>query len=391
MILNIAAAGVPVVIQQLIIYPMAAKRLDPEAYGMMISMYAFIILINDSLGKSINNIRLINCNEEDNRKGDYNIVVARYLALSVAITIAGMIYYRRNGILNMMSSFLFIATSMLLLVNTYMIVFFRIRLNYNAILLNSILTSAGLLGGYGVYILTGQWVFIFFFGQLACFCYLLKTTRLHKEPFVRTERFDFIFSSSTLLSISMFLSQGMSQADKLLLFPLLGGATLSIYYTASLAGKILTLATGPINSVILTYIAGKESLPRRLFKKYMLLSVTACTIISIIILLLSRPVLGFLFPQYVEDAMTIVPYTTANIFFFVLAGMLTPIVMKYCDMYWQIIINGIGFALYVSLSIVFLKLFGIVGFCLGIGISHFTRLIIMIVVYLRKTRDLISA
>ena len=62
MFLNIFAAGAPIVVLQLIIYPMVSRKLEPDIYGMMISMYAFVILINDSLGKSINNIRLINSN-----------------------------------------------------------------------------------------------------------------------------------------------------------------------------------------------------------------------------------------------------------------------------------------------------------------------------------------
>ena len=391
MFLNIFAAGVPIVVLQLIIYPMVSRRLEPETYGMMISIYAFIILVQDSFGKSINNIRLINSDEKENRKGDYNIVLTVFIVLSIIITAIGLLYYNSQAEIDSVSSALIIITSIFFMIDSYLIVYFRIRLNYTAILVNAVLMSAGFLVGYAIYLKTGKWIYIFFIGHLVCFVYLMKSTGLYREPFKKTSRYKSIIRDTTLLMFSMFLSQGMTQADKLLLYPLLGGATLSIYYTASLAGKVLSLATGPVNSVILSYIAGRDHLSRSLFKKYMLLSFVSCSLISIAILVLSRPVLGFLFPRYVDDAMAIIPYTTANIFFFVLAGMLTPIVMKYCDIYWQIIINGIGFALYVSLSIVFLKLFGIVGFCLGIGISHFTRLIIMIVVYLRKTRDLIIA
>ena len=348
MFLNIFAAGVPIVVLQLIIYPMVSRRLEPETYGMMISIYAFIILVQDSFGKSINNIRLINSDEKENRKGDYNIVLTVFLILSIIITVIGLLYYNSQAEIDSASSALIIITSIFFMIDSYLIVYFRIRLNYTAILVNAVIMSAGFLVGYAIYLKTGKWIYIFFIGHLVCFVYLMKSTGLYKEPFKKTSRYKSILRDTTLLMFSMFLSQGMTQADKLLLYPLLGGATLSIYYTASLAGKVLSLATGPVNSVILTYIAGRDHLSRNLFKKYMLLSFGSCSLISIVILVLSRPVLGFLFPRYVDDAMVIIPYTTANIFFFVLAGMLTPIVMKYCDIYWQIIINGIGFILYVS-------------------------------------------
>ena len=387
MILNIAAAGAPIAVMQLVIYPLVSRRLDSDVYGMMISVYAFIILINDSLGKAINNIRLINSNEAENKKGDYNVLLCIYTIVSIFVTISGIFYYKSQAEISKFSAFLIIITSIFFLIDSYIIVYFRIRLNYIAILINALLMSVGFVAGYLAYYKTGQWMFIFFIAHVLCFVFLVKKTGLLKEPFLTTPRFKHLFSSTTLLMISMFLSQGMTQADKLLLYPLLGGATLSVYYTASLAGKVLSLATGPVNSVILTYIAGKESLSRALFKKYMILCVVSCGFISIAILALSRPVLGFLFPMYVEEAMKIVPYTTLNIFIFVLAGMLTPIVMKFCDIYWQIVINGIGFILYVVLSILFLKVFGLVGFCIGIGISHLVRYIIMIIIYLKNTQS----
>lgn len=379
MLLNIAAAGIPLVILQLVIYPFAAKKIDSDVYGLMIAFYALLLLINDSLGKSANNIRLINNKEEENKKGDYNILVLIYAVVGAAVSVFGVVFYGAAG--NFIDMAILVTTGVLMVYNAYLIVFFRIRLNYIAILINAICMSAGFALGFLLFCLTSKWSLIFLFGHLACFTYLTIKTRLLSEPFKTTVNFKKLFSDTTILAISVLLSQGMGQVDKLLLFPLMGGTSVSIYYTAALAGKIMSLATGPVNSVILTYIAGKDSLTRKTFRRYMLVCTAACLSMAVVILLLSRPILGFLFPQFVDEAMILVPYTTANIFLFVMAGMVTPLVMRYCDIRWQIGINGIGFVLYTALAILLLHFYGTIGFCIGIGISHLVRLIMMIVIY----------
>ena len=387
MFLNICAAGVPIVALQLVIYPLLSRELHEDVYGQMIAMYALIILISDSLGKSINNIRLINNNEAENKQGDFNLITAIFVVIAIVVITPGLIYYNRTGSAHTSTIAILVFTSVLFLINSYINVYFRIRLNYTAILINSVFQTSGFLLGFVLYKAFGNWGLIFFLAQFASFAYLAKKTDLLKEPIKRTSRFKNLLTDSTLLSASMFLSQGMAQADKLLLFPLLGGATVSIYYTATLMGKIIVLATGPINSVILSYIADRDQLSRKTFKNYLGVCILACGVCGVIILFISRPVLGLLFPKFVDSAMEIVPLTTLNIFLWSLAGMITPIVMKYCDIYWQIVINAVGFVLYVLFAVVFLNFFGIMGFCLGIGISYFLRIVMMLYIYLKDTRQ----
>ena len=383
MILNLMAAGLPLLVLQVIIYPLASRKMNADTYGLMIAIYSLMLLVNDSLGKSLNNIRLIRNNEKDNKKGDYNLVLIVYVFISVIVTAAGVVYY--SEAIDVLSIGLLLLASAFILVNAYTIVFYRIRLNYIAIVINAFFTTAGFLFGYYLYSMTDVWAWIFVCAQFSSFMYLTITTKLLKEPLKKTENFKQLVVDSSALSFSLLLSQGMSQVDKLLLFPLLGGATLSVYYTASLMGKLMSLATGPVNSVILSYLAGKDHMAKKTFKRYVIICFVTCLAMAIVILLISRPVLSFLFPKFVDEAMKIVPLTTLNIFIFVMAGMITPIVMKYCDMYWQLIINGTGFVIYVVSSIVMLKLFGLVGFCLGIGFSHLIRLMLLFFVYNKKS------
>ena len=383
MLLYLAAAGFPIVVLQLVIYPFMADSLNKHDYGLMIAIYSMLLLFSDSFGRSVNNERLINSNEKKNKQGDYNQIVILFQFINIIIITIGSFYYVGND--EYLSITIIIVTAMFMLFNAYLIVQFRIMLNYVAIVINAAFMCVGFGIGFLIYKITGLWEIVFLFGQMLPFVYLVYFTKLLREPFIRTERFGSIFKDSSFLAASLLLAQGMNLADKLVLFPLLGGATLSIYYTASLVGKLLTVATGPVNSVILSYLAKKESLSVKLFKKYVLICLTFCIVLSVMILILSRPVLGLLFPKFVDEAMVLVPYTTAGIFFYVMASMITPIVMRYCAAAWQTIINGVSFAIYILGSIVLLQLFDVIGFCIGIAFSHLIRFVILIAVYYNNT------
>ena len=60
-------------------------------------------------------------------------------------------------------------------------------------------------------------------------------------------------------------------ADRLILYPLLGGVAVSIYYSATIISKLISLAVTPLSTVILSYFSKMESLKRRTF--YVMLSV----------------------------------------------------------------------------------------------------------------------
>ena len=391
MLLNIVAAGLPLLALQLVIYPLLSRRIDSELYGLIITLYSLIILVNDPLGRAINNVRLVKNNEKEAVKGDYNVILLIYLIAGLVITVVGcVLYYKKAGKAVALDYNAIIAlsiTALFFLVDSYIVVYYRIKLKYKAIAINGFCMSFGFVIGFLFFLITEKWFFIFLVGHSFSFIYLVNTTGLLKEPFRITSNFTDILKNTFYITVSILFIQSMSQADKLLLFPLLGGEKLSIYYTAALAGKVMSLAITPVNGVILSYLASRDSLSNTAFKRYIQASVSACSIVAALILLLSRPVLGFLFPMFVDDAMIIVPYTTFNVFLYVVAGMIAPITMKYCALYWQIVINGVSAGLYVILSLILFKVGGLEGFCIGIGISYLIRIILMIVIYKNETKN----
>ena len=119
----------------------------------------------------------------------------------------------------------------------------------------------------------------------------------------------------------------------------------------------------------LSYLVTIKKLKKNVFRLSLLGGSIVCMMGYFICVAISRPVLEILFPQWVDEAMRYVPMTTLGVSIYALCIVLTPFVLKCCSIYWQIIINGAGLIVFVSLSYFLSKVYGLMGFCIGVTCS----------------------
>lgn len=381
MCLNIIAVTIPVAVLQLIVYPITAKSIGGDSYGLMITIYSVWIMISNSLGNVLNNIRLLyeNAYLKQNIKGDFNILLGRW-GLINSITICGIIIFYCKG-LYAEHIILGIIISLLIITKDYTEVGFRLNLNYKAIVVNNALQGIGFLIGTYITMKTGIWEFIFLIGYLLGCAFCVIKTRLLKEPFVKTGLFSKVNGDVNRLVIATIISNMMNYADKLVLYPIIGGYAVSVYYTATILGKIIGMLTGPINSVILSYISKWQGNKKRILNKVLIIGFLLCLVGYVITLIVAKPIIGLLFPQWVEEVMHYIPVTTINVLLLALISIVSPFVLKFCKMEWQIVINCVSVIVYFSGALLLWKFFGLMGFCFGAMIGTIAKLIIMLVVY----------
>lgn len=383
MFLNIVAVSVPVAILQLVAYPITAQKVGGEEYGLMLTIYSIWMMISNSLGNVLNNIRLL-YNDKYNLKGDFNTLVLKWeLVNAISIIVIIFLYCNRFDIIHIG---LGVIAAILIMAKSYLEVGFRIILNYKSIVINNLLQSVGFIVGVLFTLITGIWESIFVFGYLFSCIYCIVKTKLLFEPLKRTNGFNEVSRASNKLVIATVISNVMTYADKLVLYPLMGGYTVSIYYTASILGKIVGMITGPINSVILSYISKWKSNNKQLLTKILIIGVILCSVGYLITIVFCKPILTILFPQWIDEVMRYIPLTTINVMLMVLISIMSPFVLKFCDMKWQVIINIVGGVTYFLGALVFWKYWGLTGFCIGVIIGTLTKFVIMLLVYFRNSK-----
>lgn len=385
--LNICAATLPIATLQLFIYPKVAKIIDGNAYGLMLTIYSIWMVLPFSLGNVLNNIKLLNFPkyQEIEDEGDIAVILRQWAVVSTIVVSFVIWWY--CGSFSFVHVTIGTVIGILIFLKAYLEVGFRINLNYKAVLINNILLTVGFVIGYIVFLKTGIWECIFLNGYLFSSIYCTFKTHLLREKPKRTLLYCIVKKDAYSLLISVLVNSLTSYADKLILYPLMGGAVVSVYYTATILGKITGMLTGPINSVLLSYIAHWDNSKTDIFYKVLMIG----TIVSIlgysISILISRTVIGLLFPQWLNPVLEIMPLTTVTIMLGVLATILNPFVLKYCKMHWQIGIRVISSVVYFGSALLLWKYIGLKGFCIGTIIGALTKLVIMIFVYYRSVKS----
>lgn len=385
MALNIFSTAIPTVALQLLILPSLSNYMDGDSYGLMVTILAALNVIPSTVGNVLNNVRLLHEKNYENmgEKGDFQVFLMASQIINLFVMLGISVHYL--GVSDFIGIVLLVGVGILWLGREYYIVAFRLNLNYIAILMNNLFLVAGYGIGWIIFIKKGYWQSIYLMGYLMSWLHLLRTSSIMREPLKKTTEFKAVLNDSVFLLISNILARAMNYADKILLYPLLGGTMVSVYYAATIFSKVVSLAITPINSVALSYLSKMDKKPNSLFKWTYLLGIAVCTVGYIMAVTFSRPILSILYPQYVDMAMNYIWITSGTIVVSVLTSMITPFVLCYFNTKWQIWINGITTAVYIIVSMVFLKVGGLKGFCVGALVANLIKLLITTYIYLRKS------
>ena len=379
-VLNIMATAIPILILQLISLPVVAYKLGGDSYGVVITLISLFTLLSVPFGNVLNNIRLLLNAEykENNISGDFNILLLWSLIICSCLMFLGVSYYKEYS--TILDTILTVAIACLILIREYLMVSFRISLNYKGILNNNLILGLGYLIGTYLFYLTGYWYLIYIIGSMMSLVYIAKNTRILKEPFLKTYLFKSTSYKSLILFSSTFLKNLLSYSDKLILFPLLGPKVVSIYYTATIFGKMFSMVITPINSVVLSYLTRIEKLSKRIFSLLIFVMVLIGSVGYFLIILISKPFLYLLYPDWAYESLKLVYITSATVIFEVMCSVIHPFILRFNNINWQVLINGSNVIIYIIFTLIFYSHYGLLGFCIGVLISSIYKLMIMILI-----------
>ena len=384
--INIIATILPVFLLQFIVLPLMANKCTNTEYGLILTLISMITLSVQSLSVSLTNTRLLMNQRyiEADLKGDFNLIL--FISSIGNIIFVSIGTYLYEGSFNTINVFFIIILSTIQLIRKYLEVSFRLDISYKKILWSNFLLGIGYLVGWIFFIYTDIWQLVYIAGEVISLIYIIRKSHLLKEPLKITHLFKDTVRQSSILLIASFLGTTITYIDRLLLYPILGPRMVTVYYVATLLGKTMSMVVTPINNVILTYLSKMTGFKKDSFKVIFSLSIFMGFCSYIGILLISKPVLNIMYPEYVHDAMKIIYITTLMAIFNMLSTIINPILMKFCDISWQMWINVINIVIYISLSIFLVNLFGIYGFCIGSLVASGVKLAFMILIYARISR-----
>lgn len=374
MLINLIGTGLPLVALQLIVYPIVARTINAEAYGRMQSLVSFIFLISGTVGGALSTTRLIHeyDYEECGRKGDFSLLnLISLIAVAIVTPFVIGIYL---GEVDIYELFLITIISILNYTEMYFEVGFRLQLNYRKIFINKTIGAIGYLAGFLVFRFSMDWHYIFICAYFFQTVYCISSTGLIHEPLEKTEVFRETAKSYGNITLSSAFNKSLTYFDKLLLYPLLGGEAVSVYYAANIFGKLVLQVLEPITNVVLSYLSKEKRVSRSIWGMTIMIGGSFCIIMYAFCLLASRFILSILYPQWVDAAMKLIPISTLSLCISSFVNIINPLALKSIKTDRQIVISGAGLLVYIILALSLYKPFGLMGCCFALLISYVIKL-----------------
>lgn len=384
--LNVVAVALPTAALQLLVFPMAAAGLDSDSYGLLTTVFALMNLVPGTLGLALCNIRLLyNSNYADKGvAGDFPLLL-RSSCLLAAVPIAGvLLFYGVREAANLIFALL---TTCIWLMREYYGVAFRIRLDFKAVLICNVGLAVGYLAGYALFRVSTCWGVILLTGQLVSLALILSRTDLWKDQATKTELYSKVRTDVVQFSAAAFLSRCISYSDRVLLFPMIGGHLVSVYYVSTLIGKMLSMVITPLNTVLLSYISRGRTKPVKLFALLLASGLILASVGFVVVLLIAEPVLKVLYPQFVDEAMVYLPISSAAALVYSVSTVVNSFLVRFYDMSWQTRINALLLGVYVIFAYGGYLLGGLMGFCVGYLAVNVLQLLIIVCVFFFKPAD----
>lgn len=381
-ILNIIASALPIVVLQLIILPLIAAELGEFEYGTVLTLISLATLFSIPFGNVINNVRLLldKKYKDDNLEGDFNVILLASIFINIIIMLCGLIYYK--SINSGLDTFLFFLYATLSLLREYLIVTFRLVLNYKGIFINNIILGIGYLLGFLLFKLFGYWQLIYIAGAILSLIYIIRNSNIHKEKIKTTVYFGSTFYKSAILFISTLMKSMPNYADKLVLYPLIGASAVSVYYSATLLGKLIFMVITPVSGVMLSYLSKIDSISTKKFLKSLFYVSIFGAFSYIIVIFISAPLLNLLYPKWAEASMELVWITSATAIVGAISSVINPVILRFKNINWQLVINLLNLIVYVIAVYSLNSILGLKGFSLGMLIASLINLIITIAIFL---------
>lgn len=362
-------------VAQIVVFPLYARKFGDVGYGNLQYLMAYINVLTVSVGSAANYARMISPAEERMQNGgDYNVFLLLVSLVGVPFTYLVRIFggAPMDNVTYICYCLLFIAMAF----RYYADVSYKITLNYRRYFLYYLFIGVGYAIGAVLVWKTGIWPLGLLVGEALGVLYayggsaVLRRRALHLSPSWR---------KAFRVILTFFLAEGVANlifnVDRILLKFLLGASAVTVYYLATLVGKTISVLTGPLNGVLIGYLARYEGkFTRRAMRLLTLGSLAAILVFTLVCWVGGYLAVFILYPaefDAVKDFLLV--GSLAQVVYFI-TSILMVVLIRFAKKSYQIFINAIFGVCFFGFGIPATCLFGMWGFSLSMVAACVLRL-----------------
>ncbi|MFS0988043.1 lipopolysaccharide biosynthesis protein [Enterococcus durans] len=362
---NIFANSIPMLFLQLIILPLIAKNYTVGQYGTILTIISIANVIIQIFGIGINNTRVIMNSFYMDKKitENYNKMFKIMVIIIVPVISLILLIFKIK-----ISYVLFILLNIYIILgflNLYLSSEYNINMDFLLLMKSNLCLTLGYAIGIFIFLFVNQWLLILTIGMLFTVIYELQTTYFWRERKKSSDYWNKTFNKVATISISSAMISIITYADRLFLFPILGANAVATYFAASLFGKIIGMGIGPVSNVLLSTFSSTDIISKKMFWKTNIINFLICIIFFAISIPTAYPIISMLYPSLSDEISVFINLANLAAILNTSAGMIQPMILKFCPIKWQLNIQIIHVFLYFGLSILGVNISGLLGFCIA--------------------------
>ena len=161
LIYSFVSFAMPTAVLQFLIQPLLARDLGAELNGQYLTIMSFHYFMVGITSTVLNHIRLLQQEEYEKRglRGDFNIFLLLYAV--IAIIAVPLVWFYFTKTINITDILLMLIVAFFYIYHDYIFAEYRLKLQYNKILINNILMSVGYVLGFLLFGVVKHWQVIF--------------------------------------------------------------------------------------------------------------------------------------------------------------------------------------------------------------------------------------
>jgi O-antigen/teichoic acid export membrane protein len=359
-----------------------ARKLGSVEYGILLTTMGIANTAAATVGGSLNNTRLLlNSNYEDNGyRGDFLLVLSSTMIFMLIVFDFSIIRVETKFL-----TILFLSLYVVLnAIRSYGVVVFVMKLDYFKNLICNCFIAVGYI--IGLFLMNYfnpeiMWPLCFCIGEVLAIIYLLMASSIFKEPLAITPFFSKTIRKNFALMLATLIAGALVYLDRMIILPVLGGASATTYTIASVFGKSIGMLMAPISGVILSYFAQKGfAMTEKKYKDFAIINVFIALGFWIVSLLVGYWFTKILYPNEVEEARKYMTIANASSIISIFGNMMQTTVLRYASSYWIVVIQSVQGSLYLLLGIIAASNYGLLGFSYAtLGVAILRAILITII------------
>ena len=312
---------------QLILYPKLHSTMSDAAFGDMLTLLSVISIIASSFGSAANYSRMLASTKNKAYSSDYLNLL--FFTGTVSIPVLAVVLKTMNC-LSVRTAVLYSILMIVSLLRYYSDVEYRLHLNYRKYFLYYLSIVLGYAVGLLIFRGTEQWYEILILGELAAVLFAAVTSSVFRRYSISKSEFFQMNSAGWIqLSLSNLISAGVLNADRIMIRYLVGSEAVTVFYVATLLGKVISMISTPLNGVIIGYITKyRERFNKKRIFLAGVISLIMVPALGFVCLLGTEFFIPILYPGVLNDNMQLVLLACIGQVLYFISNTLMVFIMK---------------------------------------------------------------